>query len=129
MSIAIRNVRRRFEAAPDSSPAGLLRQVELSMRAVGGAISPLYAAALSAVAIEVDGHAPGTPLTTALLRRCAEVAENAIRSLGHANPRHKTIVDAPLSRWSYAHRLALTPSSHRGTRHRPMVSDHRFHTT
>ena len=94
MSIGARNVHKKLAAAPtDASPADVLRLVALAMGDVGGAIGPLYSAALVAVAAEVES-AGATDGDVALLRRSAEAAEQAIVRLGHAAPGDKTVVDA-----------------------------------
>jgi dihydroxyacetone kinase-like protein len=95
MSIGARNVRRRLRAAPPAaSPADLLRLVAQAMADVGGAIGPLYSAALTAVATEVGSAATNPAGDVARLRRAAEVAEDAIVGLGHAGPGDKTVIDA-----------------------------------
>ena len=53
MSIGARNVRRRLAALPDDAPApDLVRASAAAMGGVGGAIGPIYAAALGAIAAE-----------------------------------------------------------------------------
>jgi dihydroxyacetone kinase-like protein len=95
MSIGARNVRRGLKAAaPDASTADLLRLTAQAMAAVGGAIGPLYAAALTAVATEVGPSTAAPGGDVARLRRAAEVAEGAIVSLGHARTGDKTVLDA-----------------------------------
>jgi dihydroxyacetone kinase len=94
MSIAARNVRRRFERTSWEAPPGdLLRLVASALADVGGAIGPLHSAALTAIAAEVDATA-GTPIgDVARLLRAAEAAETAIVALGHAAPGDKTVID------------------------------------
>lgn len=95
MSMGARNVRRKLQAiAPDASAIDLLRAVAMAMGDVGGAIGPLYSAALDAMAsdIEASGTIPADGVTR--LRRAAEAAENAISHLGHAAPGDKTVIDA-----------------------------------
>jgi phosphoenolpyruvate---glycerone phosphotransferase subunit DhaL len=95
MSIGARNVRRRFQAAPTVASAGdVLRLVGLAMADVGGAIGPLYSAALTAMANEVETTTWASSADVARLRRAAEVAEAAIVGVGHAGPGDKTVVDA-----------------------------------
>jgi phosphoenolpyruvate---glycerone phosphotransferase subunit DhaL len=95
MSIAARNVRRRLGSAPPgASPADLLRLVALAVGDVGGAIGPLYSAAASAIATEIDSTAWAALSDVARLRRAAEAAEEAIVNLGHATPGDKTVIDA-----------------------------------
>ena len=93
MSIGARNVRRRLEALPDdASDAELVRAAAAAMTGVGGAIGPLYGAALSAIATELDSPEVGAPVST--LRKAAEAAEAAIVRLGHAAVGDKTVLDA-----------------------------------
>jgi len=95
MSIGARNVRRRFQSLPpDASPAEQLGQVALAMGDVGGAIGPLYSAALTAMATEVGSARTATSHGVADLRRTLEVAESAIVDLGHAGPGDKSVIDA-----------------------------------
>lgn len=94
MSIGARNVRRRFATLPgDASAADLVRAAATAMGGVGGAIGPLYAAALGAVAMELEG-APRAGAGVVGARRVAEVAEEAIVRLGHATVGDKTVLDA-----------------------------------
>ena len=93
MSIGARNVRRRFEGLPDDAPnADLVRAAATAMGGVGGAIGPLYGAALSAIARELDGPQGRGDVST--LRKAAEAAEAAIVGLGHAAVGDKTVLDA-----------------------------------
>jgi phosphoenolpyruvate---glycerone phosphotransferase subunit DhaL len=102
MSIAARNVRRALASLPDdASPNEILARTSAAVAGVGGAIGPLYGAALAAMAAEAaeaDAAATaglvvvGTDVTR--LRRLAEAAEGAITGLGHAAPGDKTVVDA-----------------------------------
>ena len=95
MSIGARNVRRKLQATPsDASAADLLRQVALAMGDVGGAIGPLYSAALTAMATEIETTEAVPSDGVARIRRVAEVAEVAITNLGHAVPGDKTVIDA-----------------------------------
>ena len=94
MSIAARNVRRRLAALPDdAAPNDLIRAGATAIGGVGGAIGPLYAAALGAVAT-VIGAGAGPGFGVSGLRRVAEAAEEAIARLGHAGPGDKTVLDA-----------------------------------
>ena len=94
MSTAARNVRRRFAALPDdTAPYDLVRAAATAIGGVGGAIGPLYAAALGAVAAEIGADA-GSDFGVSGLRRVAEAAEEAIARLGHATPGDKTVLDA-----------------------------------
>lgn len=95
MSIGARNVRRKLQALPAGSSVGeLLRVVAGAMAEVGGAIGPLYSAALGAMATEVDRSAAVPSDGVARIRRAAEAAEVAISNLGHAVPGDKTVIDA-----------------------------------
>ncbi len=95
MSIGARNVRRRLQALPsDTSPGDLLRAIGLAMADVGGAIGPLYSAAIGAMAAELDQGPAGGNADLARLHRAAAAAETAIVDLGHAVPGDKTLIDA-----------------------------------
>ncbi|HMA45708.1 MAG TPA: DAK2 domain-containing protein [Frankiaceae bacterium] len=94
MSIGARNVRRRLGALADDAPDGeLVRAAATAMGGVGGAIGPLYAAALGAIADALDGD-DGRRATVAVVRRAAEAAEAGVVSLGHASVGDKTVLDA-----------------------------------
>ena len=93
MSIGGRNLRRRLEALPaEASDAELVRAAAAAMSAVGGAIGPLYDAALNAVARVLEDR--GEPAVVAHLRGAADAAERAVMDLGGAAPGDKTLVDA-----------------------------------
>jgi dihydroxyacetone kinase len=94
MSIGARNVRRRLATLSEDAPDGdLVRAAAAAMAGVGGAIGPLYAAALGALAAELDRDPDGQAgLATA--RRMAEAAETAVIRLGHASVGDKTVLDA-----------------------------------
>jgi dihydroxyacetone kinase len=95
MSIGARNVRRRFAALPVDAPAGeLIRAAGAAMGGVGGAIGPLYAAALGAIAAELDAGGAAAEDAVARLRHAAASAEHAVVRLGHAAPGDKTVLDA-----------------------------------
>lgn len=95
MSIGARNVRRRLASlAPDASVADVVRAVGLAMADVGGAIGPLYSAALAAMAAEIDGGVGGSAGDLARLHGAAQAAEGAIVDLGHAAVGDKTVLDA-----------------------------------
>ena len=95
MSIGARNVRRRFEAAPNTaSDAELVRLAAKAMGDVGGAIGPLAGAALVAVASDLERTAAVSLDVVGRLRSASEAAETAIVALGHAAPGDKTLVDA-----------------------------------
>jgi dihydroxyacetone kinase len=94
MSIGARSVRRKLAALPDdASTSDVVRASAAAMGGVGGAIGPLYAAALGAIAAELDATADSTS-HLAGLRRAAEAAEHAVTELGHAAPGDKTVLDA-----------------------------------
>jgi dihydroxyacetone kinase len=94
MSIGARNVRRRLATLPDGASAGdLVRAVAASMGGVGGAIGPLYSAALGAIAAGLDEDR-GAEAGVARACRAAEAAEEAIVRLGHAAVGDKTLLDA-----------------------------------
>jgi len=95
MSIGARNLRRRLDGiAADAPPAEVVRAAAAAMGAVGGAIGPLYDAALVAVARELESGDGGSGGMVATLRRAAQAAEDAVVELGHAAPGDKTLVDA-----------------------------------
>ena len=95
MSIGARNLRRRLQALPSDAPVGdLVRAAGAAMSDVGGAIGPLYSAALGAIAAEIAVPTAGRVGDIAQLRRAAETAERAISDLGHASPGDKTVLDA-----------------------------------
>ncbi|TAL12382.1 MAG: DAK2 domain-containing protein [Chloroflexota bacterium] len=94
MSIGARNVRRRFATLPEDAPdADLVRAAASAMGGVGGAIGPLYAAALGAIAAELDRDTGGEP-GIAIARGAAQAAEAAVVRLGHAAVGDKTVLDA-----------------------------------
>ena len=94
MSIGARNLRRRLEPLPPAaSEVDLIGAAASAMGAVGGAIGPLYAASLGAVARELE-LADDVAGLVATLRRAADAAERAIVDLGHAAPGDKTLLDA-----------------------------------
>ncbi len=95
MSIAARNLRKRLAALPaDTAPADLIRAAAASVADVGGAIGPLYSAALTSIAADVEKLPPGATPDVTILRRAGEAALAAITGLGHAGPGDKTVVDA-----------------------------------
>ena len=94
MALAARAVRQAMDAAPDASNPDLVTKLALAMGSVGGAIGPIYASALLAVAGTLRGLPPGEPLTVAHAVACGEAAEMAISGIGHAKPGDKTILDA-----------------------------------
>lgn len=94
MALAARAVRQTLAAAPDASGAALVSKLAMAMGSVGGAIGPIYASGLLAIAGALRTLPPGEPLTVAQVLACAEAAETAISGLGHAKPGDKTILDA-----------------------------------
>jgi len=64
------------------------------MGSVGGAIGPIYASGLLAVAATVRKLPPAETLSTEWVLACAEAAEAAVSGLGGAAPADKTILDA-----------------------------------
>lgn len=93
MSIGARNLRRRLEALPaEASSAEVVRAAASAMSAVGGAIGPLYDAALGAVARMLEEQRDRA--VVAQLRAAADSAERAVVDLGGAVPGDKTLVDA-----------------------------------
>jgi dihydroxyacetone kinase-like protein len=94
MALAARAVRQAIASAPDASNPELVTKLALAMGSVGGAIGPLYASALLAVAGTLRGLPPGAPLTVAQALACGEAAEMAIAGIGRSKPGDKTILDA-----------------------------------
>lgn len=93
MSIGARNLRRRLEALPGEAPsAEVVRAAASAMSAVGGAIGPLYDAALNAAARVLDEH--GDRAVLAQLRAAADASVRAVVDLGGAVPGDKTLIDA-----------------------------------
>jgi dihydroxyacetone kinase len=95
MTLAMRAMRDKLAAAPDASGPEILLLAAQAFGSVGGAIGPLYAAALlriAAVARERD-RADAMAATEDLLA-AAEAAEAAITDLGGARPGAKTMLDA-----------------------------------
>lgn len=94
MALAARAVRQTLATSPDASGAELVTKLALAMGSVGGAIGPIYASGLRAVAGALRAL-PGNELVTVpQMLACAEAAESAIAGLGHAKPGDKTILDA-----------------------------------
>jgi dihydroxyacetone kinase len=94
MALAARAVRQALAAAPDASGPELVTKLAIAMGSVGGAIGPIYAAGLLAIAGTLRKLPPDEPVTTGDLLACAEAAETAITGLGRAKPGDKTILDA-----------------------------------
>jgi dihydroxyacetone kinase-like protein len=94
MALAARAVRQAIAGAPDVSVAELVTKLALAMGSVGGAIGPIYASGLLAIARTLSGLLPGEPLTVAQAAACAEAAVTSISALGGAKPGDKTILDA-----------------------------------
>lgn len=93
MALAARAVRQALAASPDASAADLVTKIAMAMGSVGGAIGPIYASGLLAIAGTLRGLPPDEPLTVAQVLACAEAAETAISVLGRAQPGDKTILD------------------------------------
>lgn len=94
MALAARAVRKVLDSSPEAASPELLTKLALAMGSVGGAIGPIYAAGLLAIAGSLRGVAADAPLTVDLALRYAEAADAAIAGLGHAKPGDKTILDA-----------------------------------
>ena len=94
MALAARAVRETLEASPDESGSNLISRLALAMGSVGGAIGPIYATGLLAVAKKAREHSDSDELTPATMAACANAAESAITALGGAKPGDKTILDA-----------------------------------
>jgi dihydroxyacetone kinase-like protein len=94
MALAARAVRKALDSSPEAPAPELLTKLALAMGSVGGAIGPIYATGLLAIAGSLRGVAADAPLTVEGALRCAEAADAAISGLGHAKPGDKTILDA-----------------------------------
>jgi phosphoenolpyruvate---glycerone phosphotransferase subunit DhaL len=94
MALGARAVRQALDASPDASGAELFGKLAMAMGSVGGAIGPIYASGLLAIAGTLRGRPPDEKPSVALLVACAEAAEAAIVNLGRARPGDKTILDA-----------------------------------
>jgi phosphoenolpyruvate---glycerone phosphotransferase subunit DhaL len=94
MVLAARAVRQALAASPDASSAELVTNLAMAMGSVGGAIGPIYATGLLAIAGTLRGAPSESTMTVATVLRCAEAAEKAMVGLGHAKPGDKTILDA-----------------------------------
>ena len=94
MALAARAVRQALAAAPEASGAELVTKLAVAMGSVGGAIGPIYASGLFAIAGVLRAQPSDEPLTVAQALACAEAAKTAVSALGHAKPGDKTILDA-----------------------------------
>lgn len=86
MALAARAVRKALDDSPDASGADLVTKIAMALASVGGAAGPVYASGALAVA--------GAMRQGGDVLACAEGAEKAIGSLGHAKPGDKTVLDA-----------------------------------
>jgi dihydroxyacetone kinase-like protein len=91
MALAARAVRQALAASPDGSGPELITKIAMAMGSVGGAIGPIYASGLLAIAGTLRGRPSEHPPSVADLLACAE---NAISGIGHAKPGDKTVLDA-----------------------------------
>lgn len=94
MTLAARAVRKTLDDAPALTGEPLVTRLAIAVGSVGGAIGPIYATGLLAMAAKmrtepVDGSAMVEQLAV-----CASAAEDAIAALGGARPGDKTILDA-----------------------------------
>jgi len=94
MALAARAVRQALASSPDASEAELVTKLAMAVGSVGGAIGPIYASGLLAIAGSMRSIPPGEPLTVAQMLAYGEAAEMAIAQLGRAKPGDKTILDA-----------------------------------
>jgi phosphoenolpyruvate---glycerone phosphotransferase subunit DhaL len=94
MALAARAVRQTLAASPDASAAQLVTELAMAIGSVGGAIGPIYASGLLAIAGMVRSLPANETLTVPQVLACAEAAESAISGLGQAKPGDKTILDA-----------------------------------
>jgi phosphoenolpyruvate---glycerone phosphotransferase subunit DhaL len=94
MALAARAVRQTLASSPDASGAELVTKLAMAIGSVGGAIGPIYASGLLAIAGALRALPANETLTLARLLALAEAAGSAISELGHAKPGDKTILDA-----------------------------------
>jgi len=94
MTIGARAVRQQLAASPLSSGPELVTKIALAMGSVGGAIGPIYASGLLAVAATMRSPHQAGPPGVDLVLACAEAAETAVAKLGRAAPGDKTILDS-----------------------------------
>ena len=94
MALGARGVRQQLAASPDVAGADLVTKVALAMGSVGGAIGPIYATGLLAVATTMRKTQPAGTSAVGLMSACAVSAEEAASKLGGAAPGNKTVLDA-----------------------------------
>jgi phosphoenolpyruvate---glycerone phosphotransferase subunit DhaL len=94
MALAARGVRQELAGSPDIMGPDLVAKIALAMGSVGGAIGPIYASGLLAVAATLRRFQPGETLKVSQILACAEAAESAVTTLGRARPGDKTILEA-----------------------------------
>jgi dihydroxyacetone kinase-like protein len=94
MALAARAVRQALAESPDASGADLMTKLAVAVGSVGGAIGPIYASGLLAIAGSLRRWPADEPLTVPRFLACAEAAESAISALGQAKAGDKTILDA-----------------------------------
>lgn len=94
MALAARAVRQTLAASPDAPAVELVTKLAFAMGSVGGAIGPIYASGLLAIAGALRALPPNQTPTVPQILACAEAAESAISELGSAKPGDKTILDA-----------------------------------
>jgi phosphoenolpyruvate---glycerone phosphotransferase subunit DhaL len=95
MALAARAVRKTLDDAPDVGGEVLVTRLAMAMGSVGGAIGPIYATSLLAVAAKMRSlPSPAGAPSVEYLAACAAAAESAIAALGGAKPGDKTVLDA-----------------------------------
>ncbi len=94
MALAARAVRQKLADSPDASAAELVTKVALAAGSVGGAIGPIYASGLVAIAATLRRLEPAEAQSVTGMLACAEAAEAAVTTLGRAKPGDKTILEA-----------------------------------
>jgi len=94
MALAARAVRQALAASPDASGADLVTKLAVAVGSVGGAIGPIYASALLAIAGSLRRWPVDESISVPRILACAEAAESAISTLGHSKTGDKTILDA-----------------------------------
>jgi dihydroxyacetone kinase len=94
MALAARAVRAALNSTPDLSGEQLVVKLAMAMGSVGGAIGPIYAGGLVAIAARMRQDPASGSATVGQIATWAEAAESSIVALGRATIGDKTIVDA-----------------------------------
>ena len=98
MTLAARAVRKTLDDPAALTGEPLVTRLAMAVGSVGGAIGPIYATGLLAMAASMRARARAEPVdgqaTVEQLAAFASAAEAAIAALGGARPGDKTILDA-----------------------------------